>query len=113
MSTANRRMAAFLDVYGECRDSNISFGAVQTRSVCEPVGMANCVSLHARTKMGTDAYEHRSHPHRRMVTFLDPYLFLSGKAVFTASSSEIISVFLERILSMTSGIMSMICVRLV
>ena len=51
--------------------------------------------------------------HRRMATFLDPYLFLSGKAAFTASSSEIISVFLERILSMTSGIMSMICVRLV
>ena len=60
VSTAHRRMAAFLDVYGECRDSNISFGAVQTRSVCEPVGMANCVSLHARTKMGTDACEHRS-----------------------------------------------------
>ncbi len=107
MSTAHRRMATFLDVYGECRDSE------QTLRVCEPVGMANCVSLHARTKMGTDACEHRSHPHRRMAAFLIPYLFLFGKAAFTASSSEIISVFLERILSMTSGIMSMICVRLV
>lgn len=39
--------------------------------------------------------------------------FFSGKAVLAASSSEIISVLRERILSMTSGIMSMMCVRLV
>ena len=104
VSLAHKRMDTFLDVYGECRDSE------QTRSVCEPVGMANCVSLHARTKMGTDAV---STAHRRIAAFLVPYLFLSGKAAFTASSSEIISVFLERTLSMTSGIMSMICVRLV
>ena len=34
VSLAHKRMDTFLDVYGECRDSE------QTRSVCEPVGMA-------------------------------------------------------------------------
>ncbi len=36
VSLAHKRMDTFWDVYGECRDSE------QTRSVCEPVGMANC-----------------------------------------------------------------------
>ena len=31
--------------YGECRDINISFGAVRTSYVREPVGMAHCVSF--------------------------------------------------------------------
>ena len=36
---ARKRPSFDLDVYGECHDSNISFGAVQTPCVCEPVGM--------------------------------------------------------------------------
>ena len=42
---ARKRRSVDLAVYGECRDSNISFGAVQTPCVCEPVGMDHCAPL--------------------------------------------------------------------
>ena len=40
---ARKRQSVDLAVYGERRDNNISFGAVQTPCVCEPVGMEHCV----------------------------------------------------------------------
>ena len=39
----------WMGTYGECRDINISFGAVRTSCVREPVGMAHCVGFLSKT----------------------------------------------------------------
>ena len=53
---ARKRRSVALDVYGECRDSNISSGAVQTPCVCEPVGMDQCVPTETTTVRKTVIY---------------------------------------------------------
>ena len=57
---ARKRLKDFSDTYGECRDSNISFGAVQTPCVCEPVGKANCVPTESTTGRKTVIYRLRA-----------------------------------------------------
>ena len=53
---ARKRRSVDLDVYGECRDSNISFGAVQKLCVCEPVGMDHCVPTESTAVRKTVIY---------------------------------------------------------
>jgi len=53
---ARKRWSLDLDVYGQCRDSTISFGAVQTLCVCEPVGMDHCVPTESTAVRKTEIY---------------------------------------------------------
>ena len=57
---ARKRLKDFSDTYGECRDNNISFGAVQTPCVCEPVGMDHCAPLKTTMSRKTEIYRLRA-----------------------------------------------------
>ena len=70
---ACRQNDVFADVYGECRDSIISFGAERTPCVRGPVGMAHCGMAEAEPCTDENVDDRCELAHKRLETFSDVY----------------------------------------